>query len=76
MNDLLTVNDVAAMLSKTPEWVAATARTGTLPSRKIGRSRRFTQADVDLYLERVRTGAQAGVSSARSIAARNRRRAS
>lgn len=51
MSPLLTVTDVAAVLSKSEKWVTAAARDGVLPSRKVGRSYRFTEADIASYVE-------------------------
>jgi excisionase family DNA binding protein len=69
-----TVNDVAEVLGKTPKWVGAQARSGRLPSRKVGRSRRFTAQDIADYLESVREGVNPMARNARQIAARNRGR--
>lgn len=46
-----TTNDVAAILGRSPEWVTERANTGAIPSQKVGRSRRFTAADVAAYLQ-------------------------
>ncbi|WP_369053911.1 helix-turn-helix domain-containing protein [Kineococcus terrestris] len=73
---LLTCEEVAEQLRVRATWVAAAARRGELPSRKVGRYRRFTQADVDAYVEQVaRAAADPLAISARSYArhARNRR---
>lgn len=51
---LYTINDVAKILDKEPEWVAVQARAGRIPSRKIGRARRFTAQDVADYIEFLR----------------------
>jgi excisionase family DNA binding protein len=68
MSPLLTVADVAAILTKSPKWVTAAARNGDLPSRKVGRTYRFTEADVAAYVE--------GAASVKTEApARRRRRA-
>lgn len=68
MSPLLTVADVAVLLSKSEQWVTAAARGGVLPSRKVGRSYRFTEADVAAYVD--------GASSVKAEApARRRRRA-
>lgn len=72
----LTVNDVARILGKEPGWVAKAASAGTIPSRKVGRDRRFTAQDVADYLESVREGINPMARNARQAAARNRRRAS
>jgi hypothetical protein len=37
-------------------WVLAQANAGLIPSRKIGRSRRFTEQDLADYLDSVREG--------------------
>ena len=69
-----TVNDVAKILGKSDRWVGTAARSGRLPSRKVGRSRRFTAQDVADYLESVRQGVNPLARNARQIAARNRGR--
>ena len=72
---LYTVNDVMHILGKSEKWVAAQARSGLLPSRKVGRSRRFTAANIATYLERVADGvANPMARTARQAAARNRRK--
>lgn len=40
----------------TAAWVLAQANAGVIPSRKVGRSRRFTEQDLTDYLESVREG--------------------
>lgn len=37
-------------------WVLAQANAGVIPSRKVGRSRRFTEQDLADYLDSVREG--------------------
>jgi len=74
---VLTVEDVAEQLAVPASWVAQAARRGILPSRKVGRYRRFLQADVDEYLEGVRQGeryweANPLALSTRSVAALRR----
>lgn len=69
-----TVNDVAGALGKTPEWVARKASEGVIPSRKIGRTRRFTAEDIAAYLDRVREGGtNPQARTPRQQAARKRR---
>lgn len=72
-----TNNDVALILGKPVTWVAKAARTGILPSRKVGRDRRYTAQDIADYLESVRQAAANPLArNARQTAARNRRRSS
>lgn len=71
-----TVNDVARILGKEPGWVSKAARSGALPSRKVGRSRRFTAQDIADYLDSVREGFNPLARNARQRAAVNRRRSS
>ncbi len=40
----------------TAAWVLAEANAGRIPSRKIGRARRFTEQDLVDYLDSVREG--------------------
>lgn len=54
-------------------WVLAQANAGVIPSRKVGRSRRFTDADLADYLDSVREG---GDSPRLSRLTRGTRRAS
>jgi len=69
MTPLLTVEDVADVLRKSPKWVTAAARDGVLPSRKVGRSYRFTEADVDAYIAGIAPTAAAPVARRRRRAA-------
>ena len=43
----------------TAAWVLAQANAGVIPSRKVGRSRRFTEQDLADYLDSVREGGDA-----------------
>lgn len=70
MDDVLTPADVAKRLKKSEPWVTAEARSGRLPGRKVGRTWRFTDADVTAYLDRV-----AVVSATKSVPVRRRGRA-
>ena len=69
-----TVNDVARILGKEPGWVAKAASRGIIPSRKIGRDRRFTAQDVADYLDSVREGVNPLARNARQQAAVKRGR--
>jgi excisionase family DNA binding protein len=71
---LLTAAEVADQLRRDAHWVNKLAATGVLAAAKVGRFWRFTQADVDEYLTRVRS--QAADPMARSAASASRRRAS
>lgn len=48
---LLNVAQVAALLNVPKSWVYANSETGTLPSRKIGKYRRFVRAEILHWLE-------------------------
>lgn len=48
---LFTVQEVAQQLGKTVDWVIREASAGRIPSRKIGRDRRFTEGDVQAYID-------------------------
>lgn len=63
MDDVLTPADVAERLTKSPQWVTTEARAGRLPGRKVGRTWRFTEADIIAYLDRVATSGQPAKSS-------------
>jgi excisionase family DNA binding protein len=60
MSPLLTLEQAAAYLGRSPQWLANAARAGTVPSRKVGRVRRFTEDDLTAYLEAVREGNATG----------------
>lgn len=49
---LYTEDEVASYLKVTPIFVRRAARAGLIPHSMVGRSRRFTQADIDAYLAR------------------------
>lgn len=51
MDPLLTAQQVADLLGKSPQWVATAARNGDLPARKVGRQWRWTEADIAAYVE-------------------------
>jgi excisionase family DNA binding protein len=53
MDVLLTADEVATKLRATRSWVMRAAQERVIASRKVGRARLFTEADVDEYLERV-----------------------
>lgn len=53
---LLSLEEAAAYLGRTPAWLAGAARRGEIPSRKVGRKRAFTEDDLTTYLELVRAG--------------------
>lgn len=40
----------------TAAWVTAQAAAGVIPSRKVGKYRRFTDADLEAYLEACKQG--------------------
>lgn len=48
---LLDADEVAAILSLSPEWVRARARTGDLPCVRLGRYVRFQRAAIQAYVE-------------------------
>jgi excisionase family DNA binding protein len=47
---LLTPEQVAEILSVSPEWVRECARRGDIASIKLGHYRRFEQSDVDAFI--------------------------
>ena len=51
---LLTIPEVAASLSLSPWTIWRRVRDGSLPSHKIGRSRRVAESDVRRLLEETR----------------------
>jgi len=69
---LYTAEEIAAHLRAEPGWVTRAAQRGVLPSRKVGRKRRFTKADVEEFLERSRQGTDTWARSPRSQSRRAR----
>jgi len=57
---LLTADEVAEQLRVSSEWVRECARRADLASVKLGHYRRFTQSDVDAYIESHRTVVNSG----------------
>lgn len=51
---LLTADDVAQRLGKTADYWLRKARKGEIPHRKIGRSRMWTEKDIEVFLESVK----------------------
>lgn len=49
---LMTVRDVANMLQVSEKWVYRVARSGQLPSIRIGRVRRFSRTDIHAWIEK------------------------
>lgn len=48
---LLTTAETAEYLGRSSAWVEAAARAKDLPGRKVGRQWRFTEADLEAYLD-------------------------
>ena len=55
MDTLLSLDDVAARLGKTRDWVYRQCLRGAMPHRRIGNRRALTEADLTEYLDRVRS---------------------
>jgi excisionase family DNA binding protein len=70
-----TLPEAAAELGVSEDWLKREASAGRVPSRKIGRSRRFTQQDLDDYLESVRFVAADPLAQSTASRARRRRTA-
>ncbi len=62
MERLKTVADLSALLTKSEQWVAAEARAGRIPGRKVGREWRFTEADVTAYIDSLSAASAAPAS--------------
>lgn len=60
MEHLEDVDWVARLLKVPPSWVYAHAEAGTLPSRKVGKYRRFVPSEIEEFLEGQREGGDAG----------------
>ncbi len=57
--DLMTTAQAAARLQVTPQWLTRAAAAGIVPSRRLGKYRRFTESDLAAYLDSVRDGGNA-----------------
>ena len=53
ITSLLEADEVAVLLHVSRQWVIREAWKGRIPSRKIGRKRLFTFADVESYIASV-----------------------
>jgi excisionase family DNA binding protein len=54
--ELLTVSGLADRLKVKPVTIYRKAKAGQIPHRKIGRAIRFSEEDVQAYLQSVRVG--------------------
>jgi excisionase family DNA binding protein len=52
-NDLLTAEDVAAMLGVTTGWVYAQSRKGRIPTITLGRYRRYRRGAINDWLDQI-----------------------
>lgn len=57
--DLMTTEQAAARLGVTVQWLRRAAIAGTVPSRKLGKYRRFSEGDLATYIDSVRQGGDA-----------------
>ncbi|WEW73692.1 excise [Mycobacterium phage Nanz197] len=55
--------EVAALIPCSERWLTEQVRAGRIPGRKIGRSWRMTQADIDAALESFRISPESGRKS-------------
>ncbi|AEK08006.1 hypothetical protein ANAYA_47 [Mycobacterium phage Anaya] len=55
--------EVAALIPCSERWLTEQVRAGRVPGRKIGRSWRMTQADIDAALESFRVSPESGRKS-------------
>ncbi|AVO21982.1 excisionase [Mycobacterium phage Adonis] len=55
--------EVAALIPCSERWLTEQVRAGRIPGRKIGRSWRMTQADIDAALESFRVSPESGRKS-------------
>ena len=72
-DDVLTADEVAALLRMKRSWVYTAARSGELPHVRLGRAVRFRRSAIDAYLERVESGGDGtppAPTSARRVRAR------
>lgn len=61
---LLTAEQVAELLQVTVGWIYRQARSGKLPSLKVGRCRRFRVSDIDKFLSGDEVDSSRGASAA------------
>ena len=54
---LLTAEELAERLAVPPTWIYRAAREGRLPTIKLGRYRRFDEADVERWIEEQKSNA-------------------
>ena len=57
-DDLLTAEQFAKKLGVSSDWVYRSARTGQIPSVRLGRRVRFLSSDVDLVVAALRSGGE------------------
>lgn len=74
MSDLMDVPTFAARIGKTPDWVVREASAGRIPSRKIGRSRCFTEQDLQAFIDAAAYRATDPLAQSDLVRARRRRR--
>jgi excisionase family DNA binding protein len=70
MHDLLRPADVARQLGVSRTWLYDAAKTGRIPSVRIGGPRgplRFVEADLDRWLEQARAAWKPGDTSAATL---------
>jgi excisionase family DNA binding protein len=53
---LLTAQEVAEKLQKTPRWCLSEARAGRLPHVRLGRSVRFRESSIDALVRQIEQG--------------------
>jgi len=56
MSQLLTAEDVAAMLSIGTDWIYAETRAGRIPHVKLGRCRRYRRESIEAWLAELEAG--------------------
>lgn len=61
---LMTVHEAAEYLTISERHLWTTTHRGELPAIKFGRSKRYSRADLDAYIERRRQGARSGSEAA------------
>ena len=70
MDSLLSLNEAAEKLRKSPSWLQRAAASGLVPSRKVGVTRLFTEADLQDFIDRSAQGTDPWARSTRSAARR------
>ena len=73
--DLLTADEVAALLRMTPAWVYAETRGNRIPHMRLGRYFRYRRSAIEAWIREIETGPDPATLSAPNSHARRPRQA-